>query len=83
MKRVMEMSFGDLVLTKLAVFLSSCWLIGLLATYWPFQMLIFLINNKWWLLLLALIIAIIPMKRFFKSDILKTSPKKKSKRSKK
>jgi hypothetical protein len=69
----MEMTFLDIALTKLAVFLSSCFLIGLLASYWPFQIILFLIQNKWWLLLFALIVAILPMKKFFKG----IKPKKK------
>jgi len=77
MKKVIEMTMLDIFLTKLSVFLSSCWLIGLLASFWPFQILIFIIQNKWYLLAGALIFAIIPTRKFFKTI---TKQKKRNKK---
>ncbi len=84
MKKKVEMTLLDITFTKLAVFLSSSFLIGLLATYWPFQVIIFLRENKWYLLIAALIVAIPPMKRFFSCEEKKKATKlKKKTRSKK
>ncbi|MAG39773.1 hypothetical protein CMI41_02295 [Candidatus Pacearchaeota archaeon] len=78
MKKKVGMSLLDIVLLKLAVFLGSCWLIGLLASYWPFQILLFLIQNKWYLLLAAVLVSLLPCKRFF-SQQMKTKRKAKKK----
>ena len=81
MKKVVEMTLLDIFLTKMAVFLGSCWLIGLIATFWPFQILIFLIQNKWYLLVGAILVSILPTRRVF-SEMFGKKPKAK-KRSKK
>ena len=82
MKRVMEMTFGDIALTKSAVFLATAFLVGLIASHWPFQVLLFLIQNKWWFLAAALIVSLPVMKKFFKSNIVKGTSKKKRSRKK-
>ena len=82
MKKSVKMTVFDIALTKLAVFLSSCWLIGLLASYWPFQILLFLIQNKWYLLVAAVLVAIIPTKTFLSqqgNSKVKSKPKRKKK----
>jgi hypothetical protein len=82
MKKSVKMTVFDIALTKLAVFLSSCWLIGLLASYWPFQILLFLIQNKWWLLVAGVLVAIVPAKKFFSqqgNSKVKSKPKRKKK----
>ena len=55
MKKVVEMSLLDIALTKLAVFFSTGFLLGLLAMYWPFHVIIFLRENKWYFLVVAVI----------------------------
>jgi hypothetical protein len=77
MKKVIEMSLLDIAMTKIAVFLSTGFLLGLLMTYWPFQILLFLMRNKWYLLAGALLVAIIPAKKFYKQQMTKPKVKKK------
>ena len=70
------MSLLDIAMTKIAVLLSTGFLLGLLASYWPFQIIIFLRNNKWYLLVAALASAIIPIKTFFSKSKRKSKKKK-------
>jgi len=77
MKKMVELTLLDIFFMKLSVFLSSCWLIGLLASFWPFQILIFLIQNKWYLLVGAVVFAVVPVRKFFYPA---KKPKKRSKK---
>ena len=83
MKKVVEMSLVDIAMTKIAVFLSTGFLLGLLMTYWPFQILLFLMRNKWYLLAGALLSAIIPVNKFCRQQKEKPKSKNKKKRAKK
>ena len=72
MKKSVVMTIWDVALLKIAVLFASLWLVGLVASFRPFEVLLWLIRWKWALFSIAIILGIIPARKFL-------FPEKKSK----
>lgn len=67
MKKRYNLSLNEIGLIEIADFFAAFWLVGILATFWPFGLVSFFSEWKWIFFVLAIVFGIIPLWRMLES----------------